>query len=337
MPQNRPRQPRAFFGIHEFMPKLQVLKIENCNFFAVNDLMSFSKLPNLTHLSLRGCSKMRSSVPYLSLACRFGFQKLEIFDLRETLINDGELQCLNSIKSLKEIYLEYPTNFDPSDNNSDDEDDLSHFLRRSNTRRVKREPPALTSSINQLDVQNRSNEPTSSILSVNEIDPSSSTFSDFSNSITSSSDENSEEDIPTRTLVIRANINAANDPTQQNAPHIIMSGDDIPQRFLQMETQRRREMISITDRGILGFGIASRGNVVWLGNQDKDKNTYLEKIILRNFSEITDATLLHLESNAPKLIYIDVRGCPKITKEAVERFKAARSNCTLISNYVTDE
>lgn len=98
--------------------------------------------------------------------------------------------------------------------------------------------------------------------------------------------------------------------------------------------------LSISDRGMLGFGIPRpnlMGNLVFIGNQPADPNTYLERIILRNFRNITDTTLSHFETNAPRLVYLDVRGCPQITREAVERFKAARAACELISNFDNEE
>ena len=121
------RMVRTFTGIVEHMPQLQELRLEYCNFFESNDVMPFSKLQHLKVLSLRGCSKLKNCVPYLSLACRFGFPRLESLDLRETNVSDGEIQCLNAIKALKELYLEYPEMEPAAD--SDDDDDFHLFLR----------------------------------------------------------------------------------------------------------------------------------------------------------------------------------------------------------------
>lgn len=107
-----------------------------------------------------------------------------------------------------------------------------------------------------------------------------------------------------------------------------------------MQLARNREQrvpFSISDRAILAFGVPRSnliGNVVFLGNQQQpDPNTYLERIILKNFRNITDTTLSHLETNAPRLVFLDVRGCTQISRDAVERFKLIRGSCQLISNY----
>uniref|UniRef100_A0A182ISJ2 Uncharacterized protein n=1 Tax=Anopheles atroparvus TaxID=41427 RepID=A0A182ISJ2_ANOAO len=48
------------------------------------------------------------SVPYASLATRFGFKKLEVLDLRDTPISDSDVSCFNIVHSLKELLLECP-------------------------------------------------------------------------------------------------------------------------------------------------------------------------------------------------------------------------------------
>lgn len=91
---------------------------------------------------------------------------------------------------------------------------------------------------------------------------------------------------------------------------------------------------------MLGFGVPRpnvMGNLVFFGNQPADPNTYLERIILRNFANITDTTLAHLETNAPRLTFLDITGCPQVTRECVERFKMARSGCEVKSNYDIEE
>lgn len=92
---------------------------------------------------------------------------------------------------------------------------------------------------------------------------------------------------------------------------------------------------------MLAFGVPRSnlmGNLIYLGNQQElERNTYLEKIVLRNFSNITDITLSHLETNAPRLTYLDVRGCPQISRDAIERFKLARNTCQLLTNYENEE
>lgn len=111
-------------------------------------------------------------------------------------------------------------------------------------------------------------------------------------------------------------------------------------RYLQFGRNQEQRLISVSDRGMLGFGVprpSIMGNLVFFGNQPADPNTYLERIILRNFRNITDTTLSHFETNAPRLVFLDIRGCPQISREAVDRFKFARTECELISNYDNEE
>lgn len=360
--------------------------------------MPFSKLPNLTRLSLRGCPKMKSSVPYLSLACRFGFQKLEVFDLRETNINDGELQCLNVVKSLKAIYLEYPEVQPTEDESDDDEDYFRLFFRAPTQRRNRRarerpsapqpqnaavpevvsnaeqnagqpsrsrQPPAApqagatrrnvlsnpTESSDQPSTSRQSAPSTSSsanlpstssaapVVSSNETHDSDS--DSFSDSISSSSSD--EEPGPTRTILIRANINPGAHDNNQLEPRIqVIINGEIPDQYLNRRNlHRSRDSNSLSDRGILSFGVP-RTNLIIVGGEhnvqvQEREHTQLERIILRNYSNITDATLTHLEVRAPRLNFLDVRGCNQITREAVERFKTARENCTIVTNYDFEE
>lgn len=113
-------------------------------------------------------------------------------------------------------------------------------------------------------------------------------------------------------------------------------------RFLSLARSReQRVSASISDRGMLSFGVPRSnlmGNLIYLRNQEPDRNTHLEKIVLRNFRNITDITLSHLETNAPKLVYLDVRGCSQITRDAAERFKIARGGtCQLLTSFENEE
>lgn len=242
MPKTRNRRmDRTFTGIVEHMPQLQELRLEYCNFFESNYVMPFSKLQHLKTLSLRGCGKMKNCVPYLSLACRFGFPALEVLDLRETNVSDGELQCLNAIKSLRELYLEYPERETFIGDESEDED-FELFLRGprrpvNNVERpsraeqvVPQEPPAEPapsgSRDNTVDAQDGPS--TSAARPVNPpiLDSPPSSPESLSDSVSSSS--SGPEDSPLRTIVIRANIGAVN-AGQQNEPRIqVIFGGDVP-------------------------------------------------------------------------------------------------------------
>lgn len=89
---------------------------------------------------------------------------------------------------------------------------------------------------------------------------------------------------------------------------------------------------TITNRGILSFGVVRQNidpNVIWIGSENRPRDTLLEVILLRHYNSVTDQTLNHLEMAAPNLRYLDVTGTG-VTEAAVERFKAAKPNCTVI-------
>ncbi|XP_021710598.1 uncharacterized protein LOC5575275 isoform X2 [Aedes aegypti] len=94
--------------IDRTLQKLEELTIEYCSWFDTHDFMALSKVPHLRYLSLRGCANMKDSVPYASIATRFGFKKLQVLDLRDTPISDSDVSCFNIVQSLKELLLECP-------------------------------------------------------------------------------------------------------------------------------------------------------------------------------------------------------------------------------------
>lgn len=206
---------RTFTGIVEHMPELQELRLEYCNFFESNDVMPFSKLQHLDTLSLRGCGKMRNCVPYLSLACRFGFPKLKSLDLRETNISDGELQCLNAIKSLRELFLEHPE-MEPWNDESDD-DDFELFVRgprrppQTVDQPAVQQLPEVAQQPQEANPPYQDQQPSTSRAGnapqpPSDISPPSSPEA-FSDSVSSSS--SGPDDSPLRTIVIRASLNPA--------------------------------------------------------------------------------------------------------------------------------
>lgn len=211
---------RTFTGIVEHMPQLKELRLEYCNFFESNDVMPFSKLQHLDTLSLRGCGKMRNCVPYLSLACRFGFPKLKILDLRETNISDGELQCLNAIKSLRELFLEHPEDLEHPWNDESDEDDFELFLRAPRPPRRPRptadQPGNVAEPAPEAAPQPSTSRADNAPQPPSHISPPSSPET-FSDSVSSSS--SGPEDSPLRTIVIRANINPIQDHGNGEPPH----------------------------------------------------------------------------------------------------------------------
>ncbi|XP_030246989.1 uncharacterized protein LOC108649502 [Drosophila navojoa] len=99
-----------FHTIEKQLIHLEDLSIEDNNWFEPYYIMALSKLPSLRRLSLKGCQMMCKFVPYGSMAARFGFQNLEVLDLRLTPINNSDLQCFSAIEGLKELLLESPPN-----------------------------------------------------------------------------------------------------------------------------------------------------------------------------------------------------------------------------------
>lgn len=335
IPKDRKRPAKTFTNIFEHMPQLEELRLEYCNFFAPNDLMPLSKLTMLKVLSLRGCKKFRNCVPYISLSCRFGFKQLEVLDLRETNISDSEVQCLNSLKTLKELYLEYHELEQSTIDDDSDDDDFHQFFRsisqvRPPSVQQQQEPQPSTSSAT----------PPSPPFHEDDSFNAPSSPESLSDSLPSES-SSPTEDVPSRTIYIQANITENSNP---NARVQVIISDDIPHASRYLHLARNREQrtpLQLSDRAMLAFGVPRSnliGNLVFLGNnQPPDPNTYLEKIVLKNFRNITDTTLSHLETNAPRLVHLDVRGCSQISREAVERFKIVRGSCHLISNFDIEE
>ncbi|EDV43852.2 uncharacterized protein Dana_GF18683 [Drosophila ananassae] len=99
-----------FHTIEMQLVDLEDLGIEDNDWFEPYYIMALSKLPSLRRLSLKGCQMLCKFVPYGSMAARFGFQKLEVLDLRLTPINNSDLQCFSAIENLKELRLESPPN-----------------------------------------------------------------------------------------------------------------------------------------------------------------------------------------------------------------------------------
>ncbi|XP_033163168.1 uncharacterized protein LOC117142952 [Drosophila mauritiana] len=97
-----------FYSIELHLLDLEDLSIEDNSWFEPYYIMGLSKLPSLRRLSLKGCQALCKFVPYGSMAARFGFQKLESLDLRQTPINNSDLQCFSAIENLKELLLESP-------------------------------------------------------------------------------------------------------------------------------------------------------------------------------------------------------------------------------------
>lgn len=235
LPKDRRRPAKTFTNIVERMPHLQELKLEYCNFFAPNDLMPLSKLGMLKILSLRGCQKFLNSVPYISLSCRFGFKQLEVLDLRETNISDSEVQCLNALKTLKELYLEYHEFEQTTIDDDSDDDEIPHFFRSSRQRRPSRRSERQPQQQQQAQgkSQEEENQPQPSTSTAAAVTPpleediafnAPSSPESLSDSLPSES-SSPTEDVPSRTIYIQANIT---ENSNQNARVQVIISDDIP-------------------------------------------------------------------------------------------------------------
>lgn len=229
LPKDRRRPPKTFTNIFERMPHLEELKLEYCNFFAPNDLMPLSKLGMLKTLSLRGCKKFRNCVPYISLSCRFGFKKLEVLDLRETNISDSEVQCLNALKTLKELYLEFHELEQSAIDDDSDDEDFQHFFRsiRQVPSRSEQQPPPPQSDQSQVEQPSTSSAVTPPHEQLQEDDDAfnaPSSPESLSDSLPSES-SSPTEDAPSRTIYIQANIT---ENSNQNARVQVIISDDIP-------------------------------------------------------------------------------------------------------------
>lgn len=243
LPKDRTRAPKTFTNIYDHMPNLEVIQLEYCNFFAPNDLMPLSKCVKLKFLSLKGCKKFRNCVPYISLSCRFGFKNLEVLDLRETNISDSEVQCLNALKNLRELYLEYHE-IEPVEEDSD-EDDFNPYFRA--VRRAEREAQAMRArsaerraareAQNSQSTQENTHEanepqPSTSSASMPTNNPSTQEIDAYSPSSPESIEESlpsgsssPTEEAPSRTIFIQANIS---ENANQNARLQVIISDEIP-------------------------------------------------------------------------------------------------------------
>lgn len=84
----------------------------------------------------------------------------------------------------------------------------------------------------------------------------------------------------------------------------------------------------------MSFGIANESvasNIIWIGGEKRPRETLLEVLLLRNYRNVTDRTLLHLEMAAPNLRYLDVSGT-SVTAAGLQRIRAAKPNCRIISS-----
>ena len=98
--------PQPYFkNIHNKLPNLEEFDLTNCGWVTDYFLMAICKIETLKVLSVAGCHNVGACFAYCALATRFGFNKIEKFDLRDTEIGDSELVCFARKPTLKELLI----------------------------------------------------------------------------------------------------------------------------------------------------------------------------------------------------------------------------------------
>lgn len=94
-----------FKNIHKIFPNLEILDLENCGWVSNHNLMAICKLEKLKILILKACFNIGECFAYTALATRFGFEKIEKFDLRDTNVSDMDIACFGRKPTLQEILV----------------------------------------------------------------------------------------------------------------------------------------------------------------------------------------------------------------------------------------
>ena len=103
---NVPMKKSYFNNMASHTPLLESLNLNGCQWFEDHSLMAISKCPKLTSLRVRNCPLVGTCAAYILLAARFGFENLEVLDLRETAIGDGEIHAFKTKPNLKQLYID---------------------------------------------------------------------------------------------------------------------------------------------------------------------------------------------------------------------------------------
>lgn len=116
-------------------------------------------------------------------------------------------------------------------------------------------------------------------------------------------------------------------------------------RFIQFQRSHPLNMnpgplnLAITDRGICSFGHSrnnANGGLVWIRTEQRSPMTQLESITVRDYKMVTDTSLQHLSSCAPRLKFLDVIGT-EVTQDGIEKFKMQKPECRVVSNFGVSE
>jgi len=102
---NLPADKSVFKHIDTYMPHLEHLDLTRCGWVKNHCLMALCKLEKLRILKLRGCHRIGECFAYTALATRFGFNNVEVFDLRDTNIGDTEVQCFGRKDAVLELLV----------------------------------------------------------------------------------------------------------------------------------------------------------------------------------------------------------------------------------------
>jgi len=102
---NLPADKSIFKHIDSHMPDLEELDLTRCGWVKNHCLMALCKLDKLRILKLRGCHRIGECFAYTALATRFGFNSVEVFDLRDTNIGDTEVQCFGRKEAVLQLLV----------------------------------------------------------------------------------------------------------------------------------------------------------------------------------------------------------------------------------------
>lgn len=103
---NLPVKESYFYNMSAQTPLLETLNLNGCTWFEDHSIMAISKCPNLKTLQLRSCNKVGTCSAYIFLSARFGFEKIEVLDVRETSITNSEVRAFRTKGTLKRLYLD---------------------------------------------------------------------------------------------------------------------------------------------------------------------------------------------------------------------------------------
>lgn len=103
---NLPVKESYFFNMSAQTPLLESLNLNGCAWFEDHSMMAISKCPNLKSLLLRNCTKVGTCSAYIFLSARFGFERIEVLDVRGTSVSNAEVRAFKSKQTLKRLYLD---------------------------------------------------------------------------------------------------------------------------------------------------------------------------------------------------------------------------------------